>query len=225
MAQTSSSSIRVLAAAVLALLAAAPARADTDLRGVPVGPKKAPIALAAPKDLAAAVAVIEQATGARGEKLPVGDVPLADGRSFALEPSVAERLLEGSHATFKKAGIYLFRYERSFGMAGDKDQIGVIQTTDANAIIRRVGTAGGRRPLTADQLIAWLDALAKEEPFDLWEVGVDYIAGRFDRAPKDPVAVANRCAEFAPDLVAGRASTLDLLATEIKTNRTLYLIW
>ena len=29
----------------------------------------------------------------------------------------------------------------------------------------------------------------------------------------------------APDLVAGRASTLELLAHEIKANRTLYLIW
>ncbi len=225
MAQTSSS-IRALAAAILStFLAAAPAHADTDLRGVPVGPKGPPIALATPKDLAGAVAVVEQATGARGEKLPVGNIPLADGRSFALEPSVAERLLEGSHAAFKKAGIYLFRYERSFGMAGDKDQIGLIQTADANTIIRRIGTAGGRRPLTPDQVVGWLDALAKEEPFDLWEVGVDYVAGRFDRAPKDPVAVAKRCAEFAPDLVAGRASTLDLLAAEIKANRTLYLIW
>jgi hypothetical protein len=29
----------------------------------------------------------------------------------------------------------------------------------------------------------------------------------------------------APDLVAGRASTLELLAREIRMNQTLYLIW
>ena len=119
------------------------ARADTDLRGVPVGPKGPPIALAAPKNLAAAVELVEKATGVKGEKLPVGDVSLADGRSFAVEPHLAERLLEGSHATFKKAGLYLFRYERGFGMAGDKDQIGLLGTTDANVVIRLVGTARG----------------------------------------------------------------------------------
>ncbi len=201
------------------------ARADTDLRGVPVGPKGSPIALAAPKNLAAAVELVEKATGVKGEKLPVGDVSLANGRSFAVEPHLAERLLEGSHATFKKAGLYLFRYERGFGMAGDKDQIGLLGTTDANVVIRLVGTRAARRGLTPEQVVTWLDALAKDEPFDLWEVGVDYVAGRFDRSPADSLAVAKRCAEFAPDLVAGRASTLDLLATEIRTNRTLYLIW
>src|SRR6266545_695647 len=211
-----SPSIRALVAAFLStLLAHAPAaRADTDLRGVAVGPK----------DFKAAVAVIEKATGAQGEKLP-GDVPLAVGRSFALEPSLAERLLEGSHRTFRKAGLYLFRYERSFGMAGDKDLIGLLDTSDANAVIRRIGTAGSHHGLTAEKVIAWLDGLAKDEPFDLWEVGVDYVAGRFEKTPKDPMGVAKRCAEFAPDLVAGRASTLDLLASEIKANRTLYLIW
>jgi hypothetical protein len=188
-----------------------------------VKPAKAPIALAAPKDFDAAVRAIEAATGATATKLR--DLPLADARSFAVAPDTAEALLEGSHQALKQAGVYLFRHERSFGMPGEKDQLGVMNTADWRAVVRRVGTAGPDRRPSSAEVAAWLDALWKDEPFDLREVGADYLAGRFDRAPKDPEAVAKRCAEFAPELVAGRASTLHLLVQEIATRGTLYLIW
>lgn len=205
-----------LAAALLAL-APAPARA--------ADPAAQPIVLSASAGLDAAAAAIERATGAKGEKLPFGDVPLAEGRSFAVEGHTAERLLDGSHAAFLKAGLFLFRYERSYGMAGDKDRLGLVKGTDLRAVIRRVGTGNGVKGLGSEKVVAWLDALAKDEPVDVREVGVDYVAGRFLRTPKDPAAIARRCADFAPDLVSGRASTLDLLAREIEVNRTLYLIW
>jgi hypothetical protein len=184
---------------------------------------KAPIALAAPKSFDAAVRAIEEATGATGGKL--GNVPIAEGRSFEADPSTAERLLDGSHATFKQAGLYLFRYERSFGMPGEKDLLGLLKTADWRAAVRRVGTAGPEKHPSSDEVAAFLDALWKDEPFELREIGADYLAGRFERVPKDPEAVAKRCAEFAPDLVAGRASTLHLLVREIETRGTLYLIW
>jgi hypothetical protein len=222
MAQTSRA-VRLLAAAfAAALLAPLPARAAD-------APKAAadrkPIVLASPASFAAAVGAVEKATGAKGEKLPFGDVPLTEGRSFAVDPHTAELLLEGSHVTFHQAGLFLFRYERSFGMAGEKDRLGLLTTTDHRAVIRKVGTGQPSKGLTSEKVIAWLDALAKDEPFDVREVGTDYVAGRFERSPKDSEAIARRCAEFAPDLVAGRASTLELLAHEIKGNRTLYLIW
>jgi hypothetical protein len=186
-------------------------------------PGKAPIVLAAPKDFDSAVRALETATGASGQKLH--ELPLGEARSFAVEPSIAEQVLDGNHDSFRKAGIYLFRHERSFGMAGEKDQLGVMKTADWRAVVRRVGTAGPKKVPSSEAITAWLEALAKDEPFDLREIGSDYLAGRFERIPKDPAAVAKRCAEFAPDLVAGRASTLALLTEEIRVNRTLYLIW
>jgi hypothetical protein len=216
--------VRLLAAAfAAALLAPAPSRAADAPKGAAAN--RPPIVLAAPADFAGAVAAIEKATGAKGEKLPFGEIPLAEGRSFAVEPHTAEMLLDGSHLVFHRAGLFLFRYERSFGMAGEKDRLGLMNSADHRAVIRRIGTGQSAKGLTTEKVIAWLDALAKDEPFDVREVGADYVAGRFERAPKDPEAIARRCAEFAPDLVAGRASTLELLAHEIKSNRTLYLIW
>ncbi len=215
--------IRTLAAVAAAALLAPAARAADAPKTAPARPS--PIVVPAPADFAAGALAVEQATGAKGDKLPFGDVPAAEGLSFAVDAGTAQRLLEGSHSVFKQAGLYLFRYERSYGMPGEKDRLGLLKTADHRAVLRRVGTGAGHRGLDAQKVTAWLDALDREEPFDLWEVGTDYVAGRFERAPKDPMAVAKRCAEFAPDLVAGRASTLDLLASEIRTNRTLYLIW
>jgi hypothetical protein len=185
------------------------------------------IALPAPGDFGAAVDAVERATGVKGEQIHAGgpEIPRAKGRSFAVDARTAERLLAGSHATFRKAGFYLFRYQRSYGLAGEKDLIGVLPTSDPEVVIRQIGTAGSRRGVTPEQIIEWLRALAKDEPFELSEIGADYLAGRFDRAPKDPAAIARRSAAIAPDLVGYRANNLGLLAEEIRVNRTLYLIW
>jgi hypothetical protein len=202
-------------AAALAALAAPLAARSADAKGAP--------SLGSPKDFEAAARSLEDAVGAKATKLH--DLPLEQARSFAVEHRLAEKLLDANHATFRRAGVYLFRHERSFGMAGDKDQLGLVRTADWRTVLRRVGTAGPKGEPSNEKIAAWLEALAKEEPFDLDEIGTDYVAGQFARTPKDPAAVARRCAELAPELVAGRASTLELLAHEIEANRSLYLIW
>jgi hypothetical protein len=212
-----------IALAAVAALLQAPA-AGAAVKAVRVKP---PIALAAPKSLEAAVAAIEKATGTRSAPLQLGGtaIPTAEGRTFPMEGKVATRLLEGSHATFLKAGLYLFRYERSFGMGGDRDHIALLATTDPDAVVRKIGTRDETTKRTTDQIVEWLGALQKEEPFYLTEAGEDYVAGTFKVVPKDPAAVARRCATFAPELVKGSGSAIDLLTEEIRANRTLYLIW
>jgi len=211
----------------LAALAAACALAPLAVRAGSPGARPGPIVLPRPASFEAAVAAIEAATGAKGEAVELGGaaVPLADGRAFEVNGAIAERLLTGSHEAFLEGGLYLFRLERSFGIAGEKDPVVLLRTADRSAVIRRVGTSGPKVGATTDKIVAWLDALAKDEPFELTEIGVDYLAGRFLRAPKDPAEIARRCAELAPDLVAARASTLALLVEEIRTAHTLYLIW
>jgi len=208
-------------AGCLLALAAGPARAEG-----PASPA-APIALATPASLDAAVAALEKATGAKGARLHgrSASVPPAEGRSFEVDSATAGRLLAGSQAPFRKAGLFLFRYERAFGIADEKDQVAVLATTDWRAVIRRMGTAGATRGVTSERIVAWLEALQADEPFELTEVGVDYVAGRFVTAPKDPSAVARRVAEFAPDLVRGHKDPIAGLADLIGRERMLYLIW
>ncbi len=212
---------RSLVAALALAMGGAPAAA---LAGVPRARVARPIKLAAPKSFAAAVAAVEKATGVKSEAFSAEKAPV-EGRSFALDSSTADRLLAGSHAAFRKAGFYLFRYERGFGLPGERDRLALLATADRDAVLRRMGTAQGHGPITTEAVVAWLQQLEKEAPFELPEIGVDYVAGRFVRAPDDPQAMARRTIQIAPALLAGADREIELLAEEIRANRTLYLIW
>lgn len=217
---------RSLVAAIALALAGAPA---VSLAGAPRARVPRPIKLAAPKSFAAAVTAVEKATGVKSEAFDAAKAPAPplEGRSFALDSNTADRLLAGSHAAFRKAGFYLFRYERGFGLPGERDRVAVLATTDRDAVLRRMGTAAGHGTLTTDALVAWLQQLEKDQPFELPEIGVDYVAGRFARAPEDAQAMARRTIEIAPALLSGgdREVEVEILAEEIRANRTLYLIW
>jgi Domain of unknown function (DUF4253) len=220
------------ALAVAAVLASPGVRAEDAAdaaRDVVVMPPAASgIALPAPKDLGAAVSAIERATGAKAEPIVTEGgvkIPVEEGRGFALDARTAERLVAGSHAAFREAGVYLFRSERSYGLPGELDRVVVLNTGDLAVALRRMGTAGHRHGVTNAQIVAWLEALAREEPLEVLEIGSDFVAGRFVREPKDPVALAHRAAIFAPDLVAGHSDPTAGLADLMGRRRTLFLIW
>jgi hypothetical protein len=217
-AMTSARHVAALAS-LAALFGGSPAAAKA--------PPPKPISLAAPKSLAAAATAVEKATGSKAMDLELkgNPLPAEEGRAFHVKGKVATRLIDGSHDAFLKAGLFLFRLERSFGMGGGLDLVALVKTTDRGALIRRVGTADPRGTVTTDQIVEWLSALDQDEPFALNEIGTDYVAGRFAKAPSDPRAVASRCAAFAPELTKGSGSAIDLLTEEIRSERTLYMIW
>jgi hypothetical protein len=223
----------VLRVSALALIACAcattppPSTSSAEVAGTRADRRADAIVLTAPEHFRAAVEAVEHATGVEGERIESAgpEIPLESGRSFAVDAKTAERLLAGSHTTFREAGLYLFRYQRSYGLPGEKDHIGLLATADPEVVIRQMGTAGPRRGIGPEQVIAWLRAMGEDEPFELSEIGTDYLAGTFAREPKDPSAVARRSIEIAPDLVGYRANNIELLAEEIRVNRTLYLIW
>jgi len=215
---------RSLAAAAIVAVCAAPA---ATFASVPPARVADPIALGPPRSFEAAVAAIEEATGVRGEPFQdaAGPVPPAEGRAFALDARTASRLLAGSHAAFLRGGVYLFRYERGFGLPGEHDRVALLATADRYAVIRRMRTAEGHGGATTAALVEWLRQLEREAPFELPEIGVDYLAGRFVRAPSDPHEMARRTIAIAPALLSGGDREVELLAQEIRANRTLYLIW
>jgi hypothetical protein len=218
------------ALAAVALIAALPARAQ---RPAPIERPVAPVAdaslaLARPESFAAAISAIERVTGSTGERLelPSGkSVPLTEGRSFALDARTASRLLAGSHTAYRRAGYYLFRYDRSFGIPGEKDLVGLLATADLDVVIRKIGTSGAHRGVTTEQIIAFLHSLEKDEAFEVIEVGADFISGRFERTPKDTAAIIRRVVQFAPDLVKGHSDPTSGLTDLIGRKRTLYLLW
>lgn len=218
------------AAACVASAAIAPgaARADEVAQAKPAaaeGEVQPPLVLAKPASLEGAIIAIQQATGARPMRLHgrSASVPSEEGRAFQVDAATAARLLDGSREPFRQAKLFLFRHERSFGLADEKDVVAVLATDDWRAAVRRMGTAGVG--VTNDRIVAWLEQLAKEEPFELTEIGMDYVAGRFARTPKDPTALAQRIAAFAPDLVRGHKDPIAGLADLVSRDRVLYLMW
>lgn len=187
----------------------------------------AAIVLPVPRSFDAAVEAVAAVTGSRPSDLELGGRILlaSEGRAFASAGHLGTLLIAGSHEPYLQAGYYLFRLERSFGLGGSSDVLALVATTDREALVRRVGTSDPTGKASTEAIVAWLAALEKDEPFVLDEIGSDYLAGRFKRTPKDPAAVARRCAEIAPELVKGHENMLALLAEEIRANRTLYLIW
>jgi hypothetical protein len=207
-----------------AALTTGASRAEGPAEPAPTAPA-APIVLAKPASLEGAVIDIERATGARPTRLHgrSASIPTGEGRAFQLDSATAARLLQGSRAPFQQAGLFLFRHERSFGLEDEKDVIGVLAADDWRAAVRRMGTAGVG--VTTEKIVGWLEALAKDEPFELTEIGMDYVAGRFARPPKDPRALARRIADFAPDLVRGHKDPIAGLADLLTREQALYLIW
>lgn len=196
------------------------------LLAIPFASRAAPRAVSA-REFEEAVAVVEQAAGVKGEPAVIGGkaIPPSEARAFPVNGATAERVLRAHHARLRERGVYLFRLERAFGIAGEKDPLVLLRNADRSAVVRRVGTAGPKVGVTTERIVAWLEALEKDEPFLLTEIGVDYLAGWFLSPPKDPEAMARRCVALAPDLVSARPSRLDLLVEEIRVNGTLYLIW
>jgi hypothetical protein len=222
------SRVRLPGVLAACLVAASPGavRAGAPAKAAAASPREA-LALGTPASLAASVMAIERATRTKGVRLHgrSGSVPVTEGRSFELDARTAGRLLAGSYESFREGGLFLFRHERSFGLGDDKDQVAVLATTDWRVVIRRMGTAGAVHGVTSERIVAWLEALHADEPFELTEVGIDYVAGRFASSPKDPAAVARRVAEFAPDLVRGHKDPIAGLADLIGREKVLYLIW
>ena len=215
----------LLSATAIAMALAPRGASAAGQRPTPVADES--LALATPKSLAAAVEAIERATGVHGERLELGgkQVPVSEGRSFALEARTASRLLAGSHTSYRRGGFYLFRYDRSYGLPGEKDKVGLLVTADPDVVLRKVGTASPVRGVTTEQVIAFLHALEKDEAFEVTEIGTDFVSGRFERSPKDPAAIARRTVQFAPDLVKGHSDPITGLSDLIGRKRILYLIW
>lgn len=182
-----------------------------------------------PADFASAVAYLEKRTGARAGPL-VGygpedeEQPIPEGRSFDVEEAEADELLKDLHAPWKKAGLYLFRYDRSFGIGGQKDKVALLPTRDPYGILLKMGTNGTNYGKSTEDVIRFLRELEREVPFDLTEIGIDYVEGRFLESPRDPIGLAQRLYEFCPDIVE-QGVPMEDLPRILSHDRVLYLWW
>jgi len=164
-----------------------------------------PAEFTVPPDFDGAVAALEGLAGVRARPLMgvAGDgAPVATGGVTVVVIAVrAGGLLEAAHDQFRQRGFLLFRFDRYFGRDTVPVRVGLVPTADPYDLVARLGTGGRRDRRTPDDVIAWLRALAPDEPFELTGAGVDWFRARLVGKPHDPHALAQRIYEFCPRAV------------------------
>ena len=182
-----------------------------------------------PRDLAAAAAEVTRLTGAAARPLQGADAPGAakptGGFAFDIPEAQARALLDRQHARFRAGGFFLFLHEHRFGLGGKPDEIGLLPTADPYVVLAAMGTNGDNYGHGTAEVIAWLRALEKDQPFEITGVGLDFVEGRFTAALRDPVALAKRIYAFCPDSVEQGAGTVDALAEDLAKERLFFFWW
>jgi hypothetical protein len=119
---------------------------------------------------------------------------------------------------FRAKGAYVFECQRS-------RYLGLLPTWDPWEVIASMGTHADNFDLDTEQIISWLTALNRDQPFTLCGAGYDFVAGRFVTKIESSRTVARRIFEFCPDAVTELTGSLPALALSIKRRREFLLWW
>jgi hypothetical protein len=188
-----------------------------------------PPAFEMPSDFAGAVRALESLAGAGATPLVVqdslGNPVRTDGVVVPVEAKRAEALIAAVQDRFVSRGFYLFRLAQQFGAAGRPDTMALYPSRDRYVILRLVGTNGANYGIGPDSIVAWLEALERQQPFVLTGIGFDWVGGRFTTPLEDPAGLARRFNAFCPDIVSQGTGSVEALAQELRRSGELYCWW
>jgi hypothetical protein len=128
--------------------------------------------------------------------------------------------LEKTHTEFLERGIYVFSPDSTFD-----NRFAVLPTTDKYQVLLAMQTNGQNYDLVPEDVVAWLRALEKDQPFVLTSAGFDFAGGRFITRLSKPAALAKRIYEFCPDIVEQGCGDTKALAAELTKSRSFFLWW
>jgi hypothetical protein len=176
----------------------------------------------------ARAAVLETAAGefereAGGTRVQVDGIRGAAG--FRVAHRAVEDRLDEWRARYLLRGVYVVRYDDTFGYGAGRDAILLLPTRDQFEVVRAVGTNGLNYEIGNARVLRWLRDLHRTHPFVVTEAGLDYVAGRFARPVRDPGRLARRFFRFCPDIVWQGTDTVAALADELRASQTLYCWW
>jgi Domain of unknown function (DUF4253) len=167
-------------------------------------------------------AVVDFEADSDGERVRVKGIPGAVG--FRVGHARVDSELETWNAEYMRRGVFVFRFENTFGYGG-RDAIVLLPTTDKFAVLRAAATNGVNYDILNGQVIRWLRLLDRTHPFVLTEAGIDVAAGRFVNPVRDADRLARWMYRICPDIVDQGTGTVAALARELERTQTLYLWW
>ena len=134
-----------------------------------------------PGDFAGAVKALERLVGATSTPLVVQDSLGASvsttGVVVPVPSSRAPGLVAAAQTPFLAQGFYLFRVAQHFGIRDLPDSLALYPSTEPYAVLRLVGTNGANYDIGPDSIVAWLEALRRDQPFVLTGIGFDWLEG------------------------------------------------
>jgi ankyrin repeat protein len=119
---------------------------------------------------------------------------------------------------YLKKGVYLV----NLSSQGTLIALPTTRWQDALAVVQTNGTNYGIGP---GYVVEWMEALMREQPFELTTVAHDILAGEFLTEIEEPQALAHRMYEFCPDIVDQGTGSVEELADTLRENRTFFFWW
>jgi hypothetical protein len=145
------------------------------------------------------------------------------GYSFSMPRQRADVVLDSHFQEARDAGFFLFRATSS-NSTGEHTLV-LLPISDSYRAVRGMQTNGTNYDLMPSDIIRWLRALEKLQPFVLDCIGHDFLEGRFTAPLKDAAQLAKSIYEFCPDVVDQGTETVQRLAAELKKTKRLFLWW
>lgn len=154
---------------------------------------------------------------------PEAIAAIRGGYSFTVSREQADRLLEQYFQEARDSGFLLFR--ATISVADGDHRLVLLPTSDNYIAVRGMQTSAANHDLSPTDIIRWLQALEKRQPFLLNGIGRDFLEGWFTSKPTNADELAKDIYEFCPDVVDQGTETVKRLAAELRKTKRLFLWW
>lgn len=148
-----------------------------------------------------------------------------NGLSFEVSPTEAVKQVYNLREKLTPLGYLAFLTERNFGIGQQNDEIGLLKTTDEYDILIVQHTNGYNYDIGPEEIITKLKEWDKRYSLEIIGADLDWFEARFSKAPDNIDVLAKEVYEFCPDVVDQGTETIEKLAQEMQTEKTLYCWW
>ena len=142
-----------------------------------------------------------------------------DGIVFPILKSDSKKLIQNMKNDLKSKGYSIFMIDNI------TPKLCMLKTTDKYEILKYLGTNGINYDIDTDSLITKIKELDKKYKLELVGASFDYCEFAIHNEPANWLKFAKEMYEFCPDIVEQGTETIEALAQEMKSTKTLYLWW